>query len=259
MNEFLEIAKAAAREAGQLQLEKRGHAQNIEFKGDINLVTEVDRACEAAIVERIRAHHPDHQILAEESGLHKSSSTYKWIVDPLDGTTNFAHGYPLFCVSIALEIEGRIQMGVIYEPNLGEMFEAVRGNGAFLNGEKIQVSQASSLNESLLSTGFAYNIRETEHTNLDHFGDFLMRSRAVRRDGVAAVDLAYVACGRYDGFWELNLWPWDVAAGSLLVEEAGGKMSLFNGAPSDIYAKQIVASNATIHDEMIGVLRERQK
>lgn len=258
MEQFLNIAKEAAKAAGDIQREKWGRVESVEFKGDINLVTEVDRACEAAIIEMIRGKFPEHQILAEESGALDSPSPYKWIIDPLDGTTNFAHGYPCFCVSIALECEGTVELGVIYDPLLDEMFEAIRGQGATLNGKAIRVSTAAHVNEALLATGFAYNVREVEDNNLDHFADFILSSQAVRRDGTAAIDLAYVACGRYDGFWELNLFPWDVAVGALLVEEAGGTMSLFDDSPFDIYQKQIVASNGMIHDEMITTLQRRE-
>ncbi len=256
MDKLLAVAKEAARAAGSIQRDKRGRIESVEFKGAINLVTEVDHACEAAIIEIIKGRYPDHQILAEESGIKKSTSPYKWIIDPLDGTTNYAHGYPCYAVSIGIERQGTIQAGVIYDPSLDEMFEVIRGEGAYLNGSKIQVSKADSIKRALLATGFAYDVQEVENNNLDHFANFILTSQAVRRDGAAAIDLAYVACGRYDGFWELSLWPWDVAAGSLLVEEAGGKMSLFDGSPLDIYAKQIVASNGTIHDEMISVLQQ---
>ena len=257
--EFLEVAKEAAHTAGAIQRKKRGNVESIEYKGAINLVTEVDHACEAAIIETIASRYPDHQILAEESGLAETSSPYKWIIDPLDGTTIYAHGYPCFAVSIALEHEGTVQLGVIYDPILEEMFDASRGQGAHLNGRPIQVSQIPEVKRALLATGFAYDVHDTSDDNLDHFADYIKCSQAVRRDGAAAIDLAYVACGRYDGFWELSLWPWDVAVGSLLVTEAGGQMSLFDGSAMDIYAKQIVASNGIIHDEMIRVLNKQQK
>jgi myo-inositol-1(or 4)-monophosphatase len=259
MESFLAVAKEAAHAAGMIQKEKRGRVEDIQFKGDINLVTEVDRACETVIIDIIKKNYPNHQILAEESGITESGSPYKWIIDPLDGTTNFAHGYPCYSVSIALEHNGDVEVGVIYDPVLDEMFQAIKRQGATLNGTRIQVSQAETLNRSLLATGFAYDVQESENNNLDHFADFILSSQAVRRDGAAANDLAYVACGRYDGFWELNLWPWDVAAGALLVTEAGGQMSLFDGSPLDIYKKQIVASNGRIHDAMLETLKLREK
>jgi len=258
MNHYLEIAKQAARAAGDIQRNKYGRVESVEYKGAINLVTEVDLACEATIIETILSQCPDHQILAEESGLAETSSPYKWIIDPLDGTTNYAHGYPCFAVSIALEHAGEVQMGVIYDPMLDELFEARKGQGAFLNGQQIRVSQTPETKRALLATGFAYDVHEASDDNLDHFADFIKCSQAVRRDGAAAIDLAYVACGRYDGFWELSLWPWDVAVGSLLVTEAGGQMSLFDGSPMDIYAKQIVASNGIIHDDMIRTLNQKR-
>lgn len=260
MDKLLAVAKEAAHAAGAIQKEKRGRIESIEYKGAINLVTEVDLACEKTIIEMIKKNFPDHEILAEESGLSRGGSRtaqngYKWIIDPLDGTTNYAHGYPCYAVSIGIEQNSLIQAGVIYDPSLDEMFETVRGQGAFLNGERIHVSKTDTIKRSLLATGFAYDVQEVEDNNLDHFANFILTSQAVRRDGAAAIDLAYVACGRYDAFWELSLWPWDVAAGSLLVEEAGGQMSLFDGSELDIYAKQIVASNGIIHSEMINVLQ----
>lgn len=256
MEEYLSVAKEAARAAGTIQLEKRGHIQSIQFKGEINLVTEVDHACERAILEILRHAYPEHQILAEEAGLQESSSDYKWIIDPLDGTTNYAHGYPCYCISIALEHKGTVKMGVVYDATRDEMFEAIKGRGALLNGQAIRVSNNRTLKRSLLATGFAYDVQEAHNNNLDHFADFILNSQAVRRDGAAAIDLAYVACGRYDGFWELKLWPWDVAAGALLVEEAGGCFSRFDGSPADIYCREIVANNGIIHQEMIATLQK---
>jgi len=257
MESYLAIAKKACLAAGTIQKAKRDRVETIEYKGDINLVTEVDRACEEAILKILRAHYPDHQILTEESGLFEKPSEFKWIIDPLDGTTNFAHGYPYYAVSIALEQAGTIQVGVVYDPVQDELFEAIRGQGARLNGKPISVSQNDSLKRSLLATGFAYDVQQSSHNNLDHFADFILCSQAVRRDGAAALDLAYVACGRYDGFWELNLWPWDVAAGSLLVTEAGGTYSRLQGESGGIYEKEIVASNGIIHEAMLTTLKRR--
>jgi myo-inositol-1(or 4)-monophosphatase len=251
MENYLNIAKKAAFAAGGLQREQWGSVKEIDYKGEIDLVTEVDQACEKIIIDTLRSECPTHEILAEESGVHQGTSDYRWIVDPLDGTTNYAHGYPCFCVSIALEYRGLVQVGLVYEPILDEMFEATRGRGAMRNGQSIRVSSVSTLKQSLLATGFAYDVREAADTNLEHFATFIMNSQAVRRDGAAAVDLAYVACGRYDGFWELNLQPWDVAAGTLILEEAGGKVSLFDGSAFDMNQKQIVATNAKIHQVML--------
>lgn len=258
MNRFLKIAIEAAKESGRIQLASLGRVREIRFKGEINLVTEVDKRCERMIFQRLRSAFPDHDFLGEESGTlqrGKQRSDHLWIVDPLDGTTNYSHGYPLFCTSIALLHRGRPRVGVVYDPNRKELFWAVRGGGAFLNGRRIRVSRIGRLKRSLLATGFAYDVRRVTNNNLGHFRNFIMTSQAVRRDGVAATDLCYVACGRYDGFWEIGLWPWDVAAGVLILEEAGGKATRFDGKRLDIYGKEIAASNGKIHREMIKVLR----
>lgn len=254
MSSFLEIAIEAARGAGALQLQGLAHKPKIEFKGEINLVTDVDRACEKLIGDKIQGAFPDHDFVAEEGSGKRRDSEYKWIVDPLDGTTNFAHGYPLFCTSIALEKAGEVIVGVVYDPNRDELFCAEKGRGATLNGKPIHVSDISQLRRALLVTGFAYNLRDTRNNNIDHFNNMLMSAQAVRRDGVAAVDLCYVACGRYDGFWELNLFPWDMAAGMLILHEAGGRVTKFNGSPFTVYDKEILATNGRIHDQMIKVL-----
>ncbi|MBI2083740.1 MAG: inositol monophosphatase [Deltaproteobacteria bacterium] len=252
---YLKFAVRIAQESGRIQMASYGRVKKIRFKGEINLVTEVDKRCEAMIIKNIRKNFPDHDILAEESGkARESGSDYKWIIDPLDGTTNYSHSYPLFCTSIGLEYRGKVIVGVVFEPNLRELFYAVRGKGAFLNRRRIHVSKIAKLRRALVSTGFAYNVQEVKSNNLDHFQNFIMTSQAVRRDGVAATDLCYVACGRFDGFWEINLFPWDVAAGSLIVEEAGGAVSHFDGSSLDIYGKEIVANNGRIHRAMIEVL-----
>ncbi len=254
MKDFIQAAEEASRIAGALQLEGLKREKQIEFKGSINLVTDVDKACEKAIVEVLQGRFPEHDILAEEGSGRRKNSEYKWIIDPLDGTTNYAHGYRLFCVSIALEHKGEIVVGAVYEPNRDEMFLAEKGGGAALNGEKISVSAVADLNHAMLATGFAYNVRETSNNNLDHFQKFLMKAQAIRRDGVAAIDLCYVAAGRYDGFWELNLFPWDVAAGYLMIQEAGGKVSDFRGKAFDVYSKEILASNGRLHPVLAEVL-----
>ncbi|MDO8462027.1 MAG: inositol monophosphatase family protein [Deltaproteobacteria bacterium] len=246
--------RKVAMQAGRIQMKGLGKRHKIHFKGEINLVTEVDFACEKAILKEIHKNFPEHAILAEESGQSANRSDYCWVIDPLDGTTNFAHAYPLFCISVALAYRGEPVLGVVYEPNLGEFFFAEKGKGSFLNGRRIHVSDTTLLKRSLLSTGFAYNIGETYKRSLAQFEGFLVSSQAIRRDGVAAVDLAYVAAGRFDGFWEINLWPWDVAAGLLLVKEAGGQVTLFNGKPFAIEDKEILASNGRIHPDMVKVL-----
>ncbi len=254
MKEFLQSAEEACRIAGKLQLEGLKRAKRIEFKGSINLVTDVDKACELAIVELLQGRFPDHDILAEEGSGRRKDSEYKWVIDPLDGTTNYAHGYRLWAVSIALEYKGEIVVAAVHEPNHDEMFLAEKGAGATLNGERIRVSETAELGHAMLTTGFAYNVREAKNNNLDNFENFLMRARAIRRDGVAAIDLCYVADGRFDGFWELNLFPWDVAAGFLMIQEAGGRVSDFRGNPFDIYSKEILASNGRLHEAMVEVL-----
>jgi len=253
---MLSFATQIAREAGNLLVQKLGSAK-ITSKGDINLVTEADIAAENLIIERIRSHYPQHGILAEESGeavfVGGKKSDWKWIIDPLDGTTNYAHGYPCFCVSIALEYKGVLEVGVVYDPMRDEMFAAERGQGATLNDRQIRVSQVDELSQAMVCTGFPYNVRERPDFARE-FAKFTMEAQAVRRDGSAALDLAYVACGRFDGFWEDGLNPWDIAAGALLIFEARGKVTTFKDQPLDIYNEQVLASNGLIHEAMMRVL-----
>lgn len=255
---MLNFATQIARDAGHVLVQKLGSAK-ITTKGDINLVTEADIAAENLIIERIRSHYPQHGILAEESGeavmLVGKRSEWKWIIDPLDGTTNYAHGYPCFCVSIALERAGELEIGVVFDPMRDEMFAAERGRGATLNDRKIRVSSVDQLSQSMLCTGFPYNVRERPDFARD-FTNFTMNAQAVRRDGSAALDLAYVACGRFDGFWEDGLSPWDIAAGALLIFEARGRITNFNDQPVDIYNEQVLATNGLIHDAMMDLLRK---
>ncbi len=255
MQDFRTVAVAAAQQAGKIIADGYRTEFRVDFKGaTTNLVTEVDRKAESAIIEALRQAFPDHQILAEEGGEgSRQKSPYKWIVDPLDGTTNFAHGFPAFCVSIGLEVDGRVELGVVYDPLRQELFEAEAGKGAFLNGERLRVSQAAALDRALLVTGFAYD-QEGRRMNLDHFSRFVLKAQGIRRTGSAAIDLCYVASGRVDGFWELKLYPWDVAAGSLIVAEAGGRVTNFAGQPFSIYTDNIVASNGKIHQAMVDVL-----
>jgi myo-inositol-1(or 4)-monophosphatase len=256
---MLNFAIQTAREAGRVLAEKFGRALQVSNKGDIDLVTEADIAAERLIVERIRSYHPRHAILTEESGdvvtVGDAGSEYKWVIDPLDGTTNYAHGYPVFCVSVALEHEGRVVVGVVYDPTRDEMFAAERGGGATLNGRSLRVSETNELNGALLCTGFPYDVRDRGDF-ARHFRNFIMRAQSVRRDGAAALDLAYVAAGRFDGFYEEGLRPWDVAAGVLLVEEAGGTVTHYDGSPFRIYTPPIIASNGLIHEAMLEVLRQ---
>ena len=251
---MLNFAINTAREAGRIVAEKYGRGVQIHNKGAIDLVTEADLASEKLIIERISSYYPRHAILAEESGKSAHQNEFKWLIDPLDGTTNFAHNYPCFCVSIALEHEGVLKIGVVYDPLRDELFAAEKGEGATLNSKKIRVSATDTIERSLLCTGFPYNIRERGAKYVEPFINFLMRAQAVRRDGSAALDLAYIACGRFDGYWEGGLNPWDMAAGILLIEEAGGRVSSINGSKYDIYNPPIVASNGIIHDVMLGVL-----
>ena len=253
---MLNFAKQIAFDAGTLLVQRLGSAQ-ISNKGDIDLVTESDIAAEQLIIDRIRSHYPRHGILAEESGeavLIEGSGGWKWIVDPLDGTTNYAHGYPCFCVSIGVEHLGMLELGVVYDPMRNEMFAAERGQGATLNDRRIRVSEVEQLNSAMLCTGFPYNVRERADFARD-FTNFTMRSQAVRRDGSAAIDLAYVACGRFDGFWEDGLNPWDIAAGVLLIQEAGGLVTNYEDQPLNIYTKKVVASNGLVHSAMLATLR----
>ena len=254
---FKAVAIEAARQAGGILLDQVRSGFRIEHKQTIDLVTDADRASEQAIVERLRAAFPDHEILAEERGLTKArSSRYRWVIDPLDGTTNFAHGLPIYAVSIALECDGTIVLGVVLDPDRDELFIAEAGGGATLNGHPLRVSRTTALTDALLVTGFAYDIRESGQNNLDNFARFSVRAQGVRRLGAAALDLCYIAAGRMDGFWEMKLYPWDMAAGALMVTEAGGRMSDFGGGVFSIYGKELVASNGLIHDEMVDVLKK---
>jgi myo-inositol-1(or 4)-monophosphatase len=255
MSVFLKFAKEVAFEVGKVLLAGSRKKHSIGMKGAIDLVTEMDLKSEKLIHSAIRRRFPSHSILAEEGHSIDTGSRYKWIVDPLDGTTNYAHGYPVWCVSIALEIDGEIDCGVIYNPNLDEMFFTERGKGAYRNRRRIYVSHATKLNCTLLVTGFPYDIRTTNENNLDNFAKFYKLCQGVRRSGSAALDLAYTAAGIFDGYWEMKLSPWDCAAGKLLVEEAGGKVTDFAGRPFSVYGKQIVAANSRILKQMIRVLR----
>jgi myo-inositol-1(or 4)-monophosphatase len=253
----LALARRLAREAGALQRARYETRLEVRTKSSpLDLVTEVDHACEALIVGTLRRERPDDAVLAEEgSGGDRADASWRWIVDPLDGTTNYAHGYPRFCVSIGVERAGERAVAVVYDPLLDEEYCAVRGAGATLNGRRIQVSERAALGEALVATGFAYDLRKSAEDNVDHFVAVVKRARALRRDGSAALDLAYVAAGRFDGFWELHLHPWDVAAGLLLVEEAGGRASDIAGAPAPRSGRECVASNGRIHEELLRVLR----
>jgi myo-inositol-1(or 4)-monophosphatase len=251
------VAVDAARAAGQLLKSELPGSRRIAYKGSpTNLVTEMDARVEELIVGRLTAACPDDAILGEERGASAGPSGRRWIIDPLDGTTNYAHGFPAFGVSIGLESSGRVELGVVYDPNLDEMFVAERGHGATVNDHPLAVSSTPTLDESLLATGFPYNIRETRDNNLKEYAAFSVRVRAVRRLGSAVLYLAWLASGRLDGYWELRLGPWDVAAGSLLVEEAGGRVTNLTGGALDLDAPTLVATNGRIHAAVLDVLRE---
>ena len=254
MQRYLDIAVQAAREAGALQRRRLWKEHDISYKGEIDLVTEVDKECEELIVGMLRTSFPEHDILAEENIYADKNAVHKWIVDPLDGTTNYAHGFPWFCVSVALEVNGEVRLGVIFHPMMNELFTVVKGEGAFLNGERIAVSQRQPLKSALIATGFPYDRTRENENNIENFVNFQMGSRAVRRAGAAALDLAYVAAGRLDGYWECKLKPWDVAAGHLLVLEAGGAVTDHTGNPYSVYNHRILASNGLIHGEMLEMM-----
>lgn len=248
------MAVEAATSAGRLLLRGIDNVAWVKHKGEINLVTEMDIKSEELIKKTILDAFPDHQVLAEESEAPQERSRYRWIVDPLDGTTNYAHGLYMYCVSIALEIDGTVELGAVYDPVLEELFTGIRGGGALVNGKPLHVSRTAELNQALLVTGFPYDLRTSRVNNMDNWNDLSVRAQALRRLGSAALDLCYVAMGRMDGFWELKLYPWDVAAGALFVEEAGGKVTDFGGKPFSVYSKEILATNGKIHSEMVDVL-----
>lgn len=251
---FKKTAIDAAKSAGLLLKRNIGRRHTIEFKGVIDVVTEMDIKAEDMIMKTIKARFPEHGILTEESFEQKSGSGYRWIIDPLDGTTNYSHGFPIFCVSIALEREGEIILGVVFNPMLNELFTAEKGKGAYLNSKRIRVSGISELTKSLLATGFPYDVRTSPDNNISHFANFAVRVQAIRRAGSAALDMCYVACGRFDGFWELKLKPWDTAAAMLIIKEAGGIVTDFKGSAFSLYSGETLASNGLVHDEMIEVL-----
>jgi myo-inositol-1(or 4)-monophosphatase len=254
--EYLETGRAAALEAGELLRRDYYRLGEVQFKGEINLVTSSDHASQDLIYGRLSSRYPDHDFLAEEGLKDLSGAAFRWVFDPLDGTTNFAHRFPVFCVSIGLQCEGRTVCGVVHNPMSGETFWAEAGEGAWLDGRAIRVSTIADLGRSLLATGFAYDIRESRANMAEH-DRVLLRAQGVRRCGSAALDLGYVACGRFDGFWELKLSPWDTAAGALIVVEGGGRVTDFEGRPADIYHPEVVASNGRIHSLLLDVIKGR--
>ncbi len=244
-----------SKEAGEIVRDGFGKKFKIEYKSnETNLVTEIDKASEKHIIDFVKKKYPAHNILAEESGEKKAGSEYLWVIDPLDGTTNFAHGLPIFSVSIGLQKEGKTIMGVVYDVMQDVVYFAEEGNGAYANSERIKVSLNDKINHSVLVTGFPYNISENPENALEKFSALTRKARAIRRLGSAAIDLCYVARGVFDGFWELFLHPWDICAGILIVEEAGGIVTDFNGKEIDIFAKRILASNRALHPGLMEII-----
>ncbi len=255
MEDVLKLAVACAMQSGRIQRKYYEKEFAVHHKGEINLVTDVDLACQERIIRLIRKKFPDDNIISEEQSNRFETDGTRWIIDPLDGTTNYAHGYPFFCTSVAYETHGIVMVGVVYNPIFKELFVAQRGNGSYLNGRRIRVSQTKELKKSLLTTGFPYDVATSDDNNIDHFVNFLFEAQAIRRDGSAALNLCYTACGRFDGFWEMKLNPWDIAAGALIIEEAGGRVSGISGKKFHCYDGDIVASNGIIHKKMVEVLK----
>lgn len=258
---FLATAIEAAIQAGRVQQQYFRQAPTVTKKGRIDLVTAADLAVEREFRALITARFPSHAVLGEETPVAADEvpSTHRWIIDPVDGTTNFAHGLAFFCVSIALEVEGRVELGVVYDPIAAELFTAERGGGARLNGVPIRTTTCDTLVDALLCTGFPYTVREERRRQVQVFAAFLEEAQAVRRLGSAALDLCYVACGRFDGYWEEKLHSWDIAAGGLIVEEAGGRVTGINGEPFSPFAGHLVASAVPLHDVMLGVIRDARR
>jgi myo-inositol-1(or 4)-monophosphatase len=250
---------AIAREAGALLIHHFHQGLKIEYKGDADLVTAADRASEALIRERVATQFPSHDVLGEEQGLKDRGSEYRWYVDPLDGTTNFAHGYPVFCVSLAIEHRsngtGTRIAAVVYDPTRDELFSAEKGKGSQLNGKPIQVSKISQMKECLVATGFPSHKRH-KNPNIHFYHEITLKTHGVRRAGSAALDLCCVACGRFDGFWEFNLNPWDTAAGVLIIEEAGGRVSRFDGSSFQLDSRETLGSNGLVHDALVQEFQE---
>lgn len=250
----LRFVERLARRVGDKLGDMSGRRKRISFKGEVDLVTQFDCYAQDMIIKDLKKTYPDFGILSEEDVNKGTDLPVKWIIDPLDGTTNFAHGLPIWAVSIALEVRGKVVLGVVYDPNRKELFSGRRRTGAYLNGKRIRVSNERKLQSSLLVTGFPYDIRRSQKNNLAQFSAFAVRSRAVRRLGSAALDLCYTACGRFDGYWEMKLSPWDQAAGALILREAGGRITDFSGKEFNIYGDEVLGTNGKIHGQMMRVL-----
>ncbi len=253
--EVLRFVERLARRVGDKIASTSGRRKRISFKGEVDLVTQFDHEAQDMIIKGLNKGYSDFGILSEEDVNSGTDLPFKWIIDPLDGTTNFAHGLPIWAVSIALEAMGDVVLGVVYDPNRKEMFSGRRKNGAYLNGKRIKVSDTGKLENSLLVTGFPYDIRRSKNNNLAQFSAFAVRSRAVRRLGSAALDLCYTACGRFDGYWEMKLSPWDQAAGTLILREARGRVTDFAGREFNIYGDEVLGTNGKIHGQMMRVLK----
>jgi len=255
----LNVSKSSALEAGNLLIKKINSKRKITSKDNTsnNLVTDMDEISQDIIVNKIHRKFPDHHIIAEEKNYFLNlHSDYKWYIDPLDGTVNYVHRFPFFCVSIAFEIKNEIVVGVVYNPNLKELFWAIKGEGSYKNGKVIRVSKTKKLSNALLATGFPYDLKKTRANNINYFNTFIYKAQAIRRGGSAALDLCYTASGIFDGFWEIKLHPWDIAAGAIITKEAGGNVSNFSGDKLNLWEGKIVASNGLIHNEMIKVISE---
>lgn len=259
LDKYFKAAAEAAQKAGKMLRDNINKSVEIFFKGSVDLVTNFDNQSQRMIFAHLSTRFPDHDFLAEEGLNEEKGAEFRWIIDPLDGTTNYAHHFPIFCVTLALERKGKIVLGVVYDPMREELFSAVIGEGAFLNAKEIRVSSVDDLDKSLIATGFPYDVRVSNVNNIKHFNNFMTRVQAVRRCGSAALDLCYVACGRFDGFWELKLKPWDTAAGALIVQEAGGKVSDFKNNEFSNFGIEILATNGLIHQQMVDVLQHSKQ
>jgi myo-inositol-1(or 4)-monophosphatase len=256
LKELTDFSLSLAMRAGDIQKRELGHVHDVEYKGASEVVTRVDRLCEDVIVEEITDRFSDHNIVTEESEYPQTNHPFRWYIDPLDGTTNYVHGYCHFSVSIGLEVSGEMVLGVVCDPMMNEMFWGIKDAGAHLNGQMISVSQTGHLNRSLLATGFPYHVRHRQRDNMENFSRLSLASQAIRVDGSAALNLCYVAVGRFDGFWEISLRSWDLAAGTLIVREAGGRVSHLGNGSFRIDSGEVLATNGLIHDEMASILKD---